>query len=408
MSANITYNISLLTQSEEDHNLLLSTLIEHQKIWDHLSQWVFQTKLIDKKRIHDDNYHQCRKLFPDAPSQVIIRAKDSVYATYKALKTTKTLNQLEEPCQQTNLSIRLDKRLYTFLDGNRIKLTTTGKRITCSYKPYDKFKELFSKYSACDPLIFVRDNQFWLSVSFEVPEPTFLENTCLGVDLGERRFSVTSEGLALTDRDFLQQKRRLRYRKRILRSKVDKRHSCSGRRKLRKLARKERNKNKNLSHHLANKILETTSNTIVLEDLSNLKKKNLKQDNYKKSKSSKNRLSQVPFGMLLSILTYKAPLRGKRVVTVDPYMTSQRDHRGLVKGVRKGCRYYASDGLMFDADWNAAINIARVFSDGQKKNGIEHPVSFGLPLRGKLNITGRLLSTSQWSQLVGQTATSLA
>jgi IS605 OrfB family transposase len=402
MSANLTYNVRLQASSEVDRQLLFSTLIEHQKVWNHLSQWVYQTKLVDKKRIHDDNYYQCRKLFPDAPSQIIIRAKDSVYATYKTLKTTKTLARLEEPCQQTNLSIRLDKRLYTFLDGNRIKLTTTGKRIICSYKPYDKFKELFSKYSVCDPLIFVRDNQFWLSVSFEVPEPTFVENTCIGVDLGERRFAVTSEGLGLTDKDFLKQKRRLRYRKRILCSFVDKKHSSSGRRKLCKISRKERNKNKNLAHHLANKILETSSNTIVLEDLSSLKKKNLRKDNYKKSKSSKNRLSQVPFRMLRDILTYKAPLRGKRVVTVDPYMTSQRDHRGLVKGERQGCRYYASDHKVFDADWNAAINIARVFSDGQKKNGIEHPVSFSFPFDGRLNLIGRLLSTSQWSSLEGK------
>jgi len=76
------------------------------------------------KFIHDSNYHQCRKLFPDCPSQVIIRAKDSVYATYKALKTNKTLHSLEEPCELTNLSIRLDKRLYTFLDGNRERITT--------------------------------------------------------------------------------------------------------------------------------------------------------------------------------------------------------------------------------------------------------------------------------------------
>jgi hypothetical protein len=393
--SNLTYNIQLHTQSAEDHVLLLQTLVEHQKIWNHISKDTFQHQMFNKKIMYDRNYHKCRKLFPDAPSQVIIRAKDSVYATYKALKTTKMLNQLEEPCQQTNLSIRLDKRLYTFLDGNRIKLTTTGKRIICSYQPYDKFEELFSKYSACDPLIFMRDNEFWLSVSFEVPEPTFVENTCLGVDLGERRFAVTSEGLALTDKDFLRQKRSLRYLKRVLNSKKQKTNSHSSKRKLHKLRRQERNKNKNLSHHLANKILETSSNTIVLEDLSNLKKKKLKKDNYKKSKSSKNRLSQVPFGMLLSILTYKAPLRGKRIKTVNPAYTSQRDHRGLAGGERKGCGFISSDGVIFDADWNAAINIARKYVQTQEAKGAKHPVSFNLPLRGRLNVTGRLLSTSQ-------------
>ncbi len=406
--SNITYNIKLQTHCQEDYNILLQTLIEHQHIWDYISEDTFKNNKVDKKIMYDRNYHKCRKLFPDAPSQVIIRAKDSVYATYKAAKSNNVT--LEEPCTQTNLSIRLDKRLYTYLNNNQIALSTVqkGKRIICSYKPYDKFKELFSKYSACDPLIFMRDNEFWLSVSFEVPEPTYVENTCLGVDLGIRRFAVTSEGLSLTDKDFLRQKRQLRYFKRILNSKKKKTNSHSAKTKLRQLRRKERNKNKNLCHHLANKILETSSNTIVLENLSSLKKNNLGKKNYKKSKSSKNRLSQVPFGMLLSILTYKAPLHGKRIKTVNPAYTSQKDHRGLSGGERKGCRFESSDGVIFDADWNASINIALKYVQSQEVHGIKHPVSFSFPVDGKLDIIGRLLSTSPMFLLEEQTPPSLA
>jgi IS605 OrfB family transposase len=331
-----------------------------------------------------------------------------IQATYKTAKSNKVLDKLKEPCEQTNLSIRLDKRLYTFLDNNQIKLTTTGKRIICFYKPYDKFKELFSKYSVCDPLIFMRDNEFWLSVSFEVPEPTHVENSYIGVDLGIRRFAVTSEGLALSDKDFLKQKRQLRYQKRVLQSLKNKKRSHSGRKKLKKLKRKERNKNKNLCHHLANKILKTNSNTVVLEDLHSLKKNKLKKDNYKSSKSSKNRLSQVPFGMLKDILTYKAPLLGKRIKTVNPAYTSQKDHRGLSGGERKGCRFEASDKVMFDADWNAAINIALKYVQTKEAHGTKHPISFDLPLRGRLNLMGRLLSTNQSSySFSGQTQPSL-
>lgn len=100
---------------------------------------------------------------------------------------------------RVSIYIRNRKNLHTLISSNQIKLTTTGKRIICFYKPYDKFKELFSKYSVCDPLIFMRDNEFWLSVSFEVPEPTHVENSYIGVDLGIRRFAVTSEGLALSE-----------------------------------------------------------------------------------------------------------------------------------------------------------------------------------------------------------------
>jgi len=99
--------------------------------------------------------------------------------------------------------------------------------------------------------------------------------------------------------------------------------------------------------------------------------------------------------MLLSILTYKAPLKGKVVKTVNPAFTSQNDYRGFEKGERKGCRYYASDGVVLDADWNASINIAKKYTLKQEINKIYHPISFSSPLDGGLNLLGRLLSTSQ-------------
>ncbi|MBR3320916.1 MAG: transposase, partial [Exiguobacterium sp.] len=70
-----------------------------------------------------------------------------------------------------------------------------------------------------------------------------------------------------------------------------------------------------------------------------------------------NAISQVPFYQLKQILTYKAPLRGKRVETVSPENTSRMDCRTQsTDGCRRqGCRFHAADGRVFDADWNAAI-----------------------------------------------------
>ena len=144
----LTYNIRLEFNNQEESDLLKSLLLEHQKVWNYMSKFVFDSGIIDKKIIHDKNYHKCRELFPNCPSQVIIRAKDSVYATYKTIKANKQLDSISEPAQLNNLCIRLDKRIYTFFPNNQIKLTTTGKRIICSYKPYDKFEEMFSKYSS--------------------------------------------------------------------------------------------------------------------------------------------------------------------------------------------------------------------------------------------------------------------
>jgi len=380
MSHVLTYNIRLEVDSQQDFQLLHSTLLEHQKVWNHLSEFVFKTKVTDKRIIHDQTYRECRKLFPECPSQVILKARDSVYAAYRTAKTNR--HELKEPCKMGNLAIRLDKRIYTFLPDNRIKLTTTGKRIICSYAPYDKFSELFSRYSACDPLVFFRDGGFWLAVSFEVPCPTLIENSCLGVDLGINRLVTTSEGLALTDKKFLKAKRRLRHLKSLLRSKAQVTKSRSAARKLKTLRRDEQNQNRNLSHHLANAILETKSNVIVLEDLTGIKSQS-------RGNSFNNRQSQVPYFDLRRILTYKAPLSGKSVETVDPRNTSKEDHRGLPRGKRLGCRYYASDGIVLDADWNASINIAIRYSRKRESRGCPLPVSFSLPIDGRLNLMGR-------------------
>ena len=380
MSNILTYNIRLEFLKQENEKSLIDLLLEHQKVWNHISEYAFNSKKIDKKILHDKNYHQCRKLFPNCPSQVIIRAKDSVYATYKTIQSNH--QKPKEPAKQENLSIRLDKRIYTFLPDNKIKLTTTGKRIICSYVPYDKFKELFSKYSVCDPLLFVRSSEVWLSVSFEVNAPTLIENSCIGVDLGIKRLTTTSEGLAIIDKKFLKEKRRLRYLKRILNSKSKTTFSRSSKKKLNTLKRKERNKNKNQSHFIANQILNTKSNVIVMEDLSGIKTKN-------RGKRFNNKQAQVPYFDLKRILTYKAPLQGKIVVTVNPYHTSQDDYRNLERGKRKGCRYYTTDGKVFDADWNASINIANKYTLKKKAKGVKLPVSFSIPIDGKLNLMGK-------------------
>ena len=55
-------------------------------------------------------------------------------------------------------------------------------------------------------------------------------------------------------------------------------------------------------------------------------------------------------------------IRNPKTSPNDPAFTSQRDYRGIPDGKRQGCRYYASDGIVYDADWNASVNIANLCS----------------------------------------------
>jgi hypothetical protein len=122
-----------------------------------------------------------------------------------------------------------------------------------------------------------------------------------------------------------------------------------------------------------------------MEDLSKIKSKN-------KGKRFNNRLSQLPFFAVRSILTYKAQLYGKKVETVNPAYTSQIDHRGLVGGKRKGCRYYGSDNVILDADVNAAINIANRYV--VDKNLQKHSISCCKALDGQVNVNSPIVGSS--------------
>ena len=132
-----------------------------------------------------------------------------------------------------------------------------------------------------------------------------------------------------------------------------------------------------------NEILKTDKTFIVMEDLTAIKQSTSVTNGGHKRTRHNNMMSQIPFYQLKQILTYKAQALGKRVVTVSPKYTSQEDCRTNERtGVRKGCRYYCNDGIVFDADWNAAINIC---------NRYKHSNSFGLPIDGKLNLNDRVL-----------------
>ena len=123
--------------------------------------------------------------------------------------------------------------------------------------------------------------------------------------------------------------------------------------------------------------MTTKANTIIIEDLSKIKREN-------KGNKFNNKLSQVPFFMFKQIIKYKAQALGKRVETVNPAYTYKDDYRGIKKGIRKGCRYYASDKVVLDADLNASINIGKRWGDKNKL-----PVSFVIPLDGKYKLNGQ-------------------
>lgn len=334
--------------------------------------WEHRTEKLSITTVHHLTYSVMREKYPEISSQVVIK-------TYKGLLSNYRSNKKKFKCEKKQLSMSLDKRLYSRLTPTSIDLSGAvawKRRTTVKFKMYGKFQELASQFPMKDPSIFMSDGRLFLGVPFEIPVKPVVEESCLGVDLGIKRFFTTSDGVAIKTTKLNALKRRIRYNKRVLQSK--KKISHSARTKLKKLSHRERNINKEYTHQLVNELLKTDRTVIVLENLTGLKQKTSRTKEGYKKKRHNNMISQVSFYMFKDILTYKALLKGKKVATVSPTYTSQTDcMTGKRDGTRQGTRYYSVSGKVYDADWNAAINIV---------NRYKHSESFIEPICGTLNL----------------------
>lgn len=344
------YNAEILFQLEEDKQKILNMLELEKKIWNEISKLSYDLKARTRlKAVHNKCYYKMRSTFQDAPSQLVIRAEKDVSSKYRSIKSNK--HKITKAPIKKNNGIMLDKRLYTVKEDGTIKLTTIEKRITVKIKLYKKIEELFSKFTFGDISIFERNGRIFLTFPFKTEANNIIfKPKAVGIDLGINNLASTSEGIVYSDKKYLGEKRKLRYNKRQLQSCGTK----TTKRKLKKIRCKERNKTKNMVHNLANRIInDTQANTIVLEDLSKIK------TNTKKGKKFNNKHSQIPYYLIKQVLTYKAPLYGKQVETVNPKFTSQIDCRTKKKdGIRQKGRYVGYDGKILHSDINAAINIA--------------------------------------------------
>lgn len=346
----VTYKTRLIFNSEEDKQKIIQMLEAERFCWNECSKVKFhdvpKNSIVD---LHSKFYKKFRDSQPEIPAQIVISVQRAILSAFKSIKSSK--HKISKPPEKKRLSIRLDANSFSY-KNNIFSLINLGKRLKAKPEIYPKLQELLNKYTFCDPLLLEKGGDIWINLTFEIPDSPPQNTLAVGVDLGILRYAATSEGNIYQDKQFNGRKRKLRHNKSKLQLVASK-GSKSAKRKLKKLRRAEANINKNFIHHLSAKIIkDTKADTIVVENLKSIKVKKHKHQN-------KNRISQVPMYMLRQFLTYKALLAKKTVIEVCPSYTSQMDHRtNKCDGERRGRRYYSKTGIIYDADINAAINIA--------------------------------------------------
>lgn len=298
-----------LQPTQDQHALLLQTLEQANAACDYASDAAWQARTFGQFALHKLCYTAVRSHFglgADVAVRVIAKVADSYK---KDKKTKRTFNPHGAfPFNDRLVSYKLDKRMisiWTMAGRQKMPFVISGHAANL----------LRGLHGECD--LVYRNGEFYLLQCCDVDEPTPAEvDDFLGIDLGVANLAVDSDG------DVHQGKtvKGVRYRHRQLRRKLQAKGTKSARRRLRKLAGKERRFAANTNHVISKTIIAKAKGTgrgVALEDLGGIR------DRVTARRSQRAVLHSWAFAQLRNFIEYKAKRAGVPVTAVDPRNTSR-------------------------------------------------------------------------------------
>ena len=342
-------------------------------------------------------YGEIRKSFP-LKSQMVISSIRTVLARYATLITTMSESQKEHAWwekRKSELEARgesfrksephiqkwklivfkahqcdlVSDRDWSFVEGGRkISINTLGNRIKVMYS--DKG---FEKYRSCRhgtaKLVIRRQKVFlYVSVTVTLPDETEKSETVVGIDSGLRFMVTTYDGEKTTfHRGGKIKNKRLQYRRK--RRELQKRNTPSSRRRQRLIGNRENRWMDNYLHCLAKTLVnQFPSGTVfVMEDLSGAVGNLVKVVHERRSY-----LVSWPYRKFIDFLSYKAKLRGQRVLLVNASRTSSTcpvcGKESYSARSYRMHEYHCECGYRSNDDRAAAINIRKRGLDKIKRS----------------------------------------
>jgi IS605 OrfB family transposase len=326
---------------------LTATLARCNEACSWLAALGFETETFRQYDLHKLGYAAIRERF-GLTAQAAVRSISKVADAFK-------VGHDVAPVFRPDAAQPYDDRIIRFIkDGSAVSLWTIEGRIVVPIVMGEHQKALMAFRKGEVDLCFVR-GKWLLAATCDIPETDkFKAEDWLGVDLGIVQLAADSDGKSYSGADV----ERVRRRQQKRRSGLQKCGTKAAKRRLRKLARRQRRYQAHVNHCIAKAVVldaERTSRGIALEELKGIRQRVTARSN------QRARLGNWGFAQLGAFVSYKAKRAGIPVVFVDPRYTSRQcaecgciDKKNRSTQAKFSC---VSCGHADNADHNAARNI---------------------------------------------------
>ena len=344
-----------------------TNIVELAQEYNHFRQAISKIAYNDGKplsayALHVAVYHGTPSTLP---SQMKCSAIRSVIGAYTAARSNRRPATKPFLFKRVTATFLFNKN-FSFTRHGKLSISTSQGREKMDYRIPEYAQADFSNAVSYDSITAMSDGKLNLCLTLEVPDPE--GNTPVGIDLG-----ATNALVASTENDTLfvsgkrnkvanqrTRKTRQRLQAKLAVRKAQKKDTRSTRRLLKRLGRRERNRNATFCKETAAKLCKWVPKDAVLvfEDL------HIKQvrKGRKQRKGTTRKLSQWYFRAMTQACASKAERLGLAVDYVNPAYTSQRCRKCGRIGVRKGHHFTCECGHAEHADVNASHNIRQSFT----------------------------------------------
>ncbi len=349
----LTVAVKLLP-SKEQADALRETLRRSNAASDYASEVAWESRTFGKHSLQKLAYGEVKERF-SLTAQAAIQAIRKVADSYRLdRKTKRTYRKFG--------SVAYDDRILSWKpDGSEVSIWTVAEKhrqrmpFTCD----ERARQMLKARRGESDLVY-REGRFFLLATVEVEEPPpGAPEEWLGADFGIVNLCTDSDGEVHSGERV--EKSRKRYER--IRSKLQAAGTKSAKRRLMKLAKRERRMKRDTNHCISKRLAskaEDTDRGISLEDLTGIRSRTA-GSNVRRAQRSRH--GKWAFHELRFFVGYKARLAGVALKTVDPRDTSRTcsECGHCEKANRKSrddflCK---SCGFAAPADHNAAVNISR-------------------------------------------------